>query len=160
MSQYFFYTCQSDGKDRIKSVKKFPRWSYKLIKEIEQVYDITDGELVLDYQIRSRKCKRVVILSDLNKIKKISTSTSTNEIKSKDEPKDEPMEQAIIRYAKQWDFRREIIKGSMRAQRRKMVHDGARVESIDSFIKGRDLGYRNDRIILDRNKYGSPIERD
>ena len=55
--------------------KKVPRWSYNLIKEIKQVYDITDGELMLDYQIRSRKCKRVVILNDLKKIKKTSTST-------------------------------------------------------------------------------------
>lgn len=55
----------------------------------------------MDHQLRSRKAKRVVIFTD-NKA-----------------TKDAEEEVALISYSQQSDFRRGIITGSMRAQRRK-----------------------------------------
>nr|QVX29557.1 hypothetical chloroplast RF1 [Harpalyce brasiliana] len=89
--------------------KEVPRWSYKLIDELEQL----GGENERDnYGIRSRKAKRVVIFT--NKAQKADTYTPT---RSRDKKK----ELALIRYSQQPDFRRDIIKGSIRAQRRKTL---------------------------------------
>nr|YP_010997394.1 hypothetical protein RF1 [Darlingtonia californica]UZS76920.1 hypothetical protein RF1 [Darlingtonia californica] len=94
---------------RIKEIiKKVPRWSYKLINELEQQEGESEEEVPVDYQIRSRKAKRVVILTNNRR------NTDTNN-------KDQTDEVALIRYSQQSDFRRDIIKGSMRAQRRKTV---------------------------------------
>nr|YP_010514197.1 hypothetical protein Ycf1 [Strongylodon macrobotrys]UXL85850.1 hypothetical protein Ycf1 [Strongylodon macrobotrys] len=91
--------------------KKVPRWSYKFIDELEQL----DGKIE-NFQIRSRKAKRVVILTNKYKIfKKSDTYNDTGDIKKKKN------ELALIRYYQQSDFRRDIIKGSIRAQRRKTV---------------------------------------
>lgn len=81
--------------------KKIPRRSYKLITEFEQ----QSGQYYsYDSQIRSRKSKRLVIFS-------------TNK-----GPRHHPRnEVALIRYSRKSDFRRGIIKGSIRAQRRKIV---------------------------------------
>lgn len=95
--------------------KKVPRWSYKLIDELEQQERDKEDHVVEDHEIRSRKAKRVVILTDTTK----NTDTNTNN-KDTDNP-DETDEVALIRYSQQSDFRRDIIKGSMRAQRRKTV---------------------------------------
>nr|YP_010131725.1 Ycf1 [Vitis labrusca x Vitis vinifera]QPZ94093.1 Ycf1 [Vitis labrusca x Vitis vinifera]UIX22577.1 hypothetical protein RF1 [Vitis labrusca x Vitis vinifera] len=118
---FFFDRVITDPKDQIirkKSIgikeisKKVPRWSYKLMKNEEE------GETLVVYQeIRSRKSKHVVIFTDnqqnadtytANANKDIDNSEQTNEV-------------ALIRYSQQSDFRRDIIKGSMRAQRRKIV---------------------------------------
>uniref|UniRef100_A0AAU7VF80 Protein TIC 214 n=1 Tax=Quercus brevicalyx TaxID=3228712 RepID=A0AAU7VF80_9ROSI len=97
--------------------KKVPRWSYKLIDELEQQERDKEDLVVEDHEIRSRKAKRVVILTDTTK--NTDTYTNTNN-KDTDNP-DETDEVALIRYSQQSDFRRDIIKGSMRAQRRKTV---------------------------------------
>nr|YP_009513449.1 photosystem I assembly protein Ycf1 [Androsace laxa]AVK40017.1 photosystem I assembly protein Ycf1 [Androsace laxa] len=93
--------------------KKVPRWSYKLINELEQQEGESEEEVPLDHEIRSRKGKRVVIFSDNEKTKDTTNKDTNNS--------DETDEVALIDYSQQSDFRRDIIKGSMRAQRRKTV---------------------------------------
>nr|ANY60424.1 photosystem I assembly protein Ycf1 [Maesa montana] len=93
--------------------KKVPRWSYKLINELEQQEGEGEEEVPIDHQIRSRKAKRVVIFTD-NRRNTDTTNKDTNN-------PDQTDEVALIRYSQQSDFRRDIIKGSMRAQRRKTV---------------------------------------
>ncbi|KAL5697196.1 Ycf1p [Ranunculus cassubicifolius] len=93
---------------RIKEIrKKVLRWSYKLIDDLEEEEE--EEEATEDRGIRSRKAKRVVIFTD-NETNKNNTSN-----------RDQVDEVALIRYSQQSDFRRDIIKGSMRAQRRKTV---------------------------------------
>nr|YP_010962692.1 hypothetical protein RF1 [Senna candolleana]WNI02232.1 hypothetical protein RF1 [Senna candolleana] len=98
---------------RIKeSGKKIPRWSYKLIDEVEYLEKM--GQIP-DYEIRSRKAKRIVIFTDDSE--NDDTYTDTKDTENSDE-KDEL---ALIDYSQQPDFRRDIIKGSRRAQRRKTI---------------------------------------
>nr|UYX60719.1 hypothetical chloroplast RF19 [Ormosia semicastrata] len=92
--------------------KKVPRWSYKLIDELEQLEGKNEAE---NYQIRSRKAKRVVIFT--NNSQNNDTYSDTRDADNTDKKK----ELALIRYSQQPDFRRDIIKGSIRAQRRKTV---------------------------------------
>nr|YP_009897948.1 Ycf1.2 [Lepidium echinatum]QKK44669.1 Ycf1.2 [Lepidium echinatum] len=82
--------------------KKVPRWSYKLISELEELEGENEEHVPMEPGIRSRKGKRVVIFTD-------------------NQNYDQNDEMALIRYSQQSDFRREIIKGSMRSQRRKTV---------------------------------------
>nr|AUF33696.1 Ycf1 [Fouquieria diguetii] len=93
--------------------KKVPRWSYKLINELEHQEGENEEEVPTEHQIRSRKAKRVVIFTDNQ------GNTDTNN-KDTNNP-DQTDEIALIRYSQQSDFRRDIIKGSMRNQRRKTV---------------------------------------
>ena len=65
--------------------------------------------------IRSRKAKRVVVFTDKEPHGEIYTNLKDNQ------NSDQNDEMALIRYSQQSDFRREIIKGSMRSQRRKTV---------------------------------------
>nr|YP_010698144.1 hypothetical protein RF1 [Brachychiton acerifolius]WCF77105.1 hypothetical protein RF1 [Brachychiton acerifolius] len=95
--------------------KKVPRWSYKLIKDLEHAHGETPEQLTGTPEIRSRKYKRLVILTN----NQANTKTSTN-TKDANDP-DRPHEVALIRYSQEPDFRRDIIKGSMRAQRRKTI---------------------------------------
>nr|YP_009749326.1 Ycf1 protein [Goodyera rosulacea]QII91413.1 Ycf1 protein [Goodyera rosulacea] len=101
---------------RIEEVsKKVSRWSYKLTDDLEEEKEENEEELVEeDNEIYSRRAKRVVIYND-NDIDSLS-STKNNE-----EDDDQTEEIALIRYSQQSDFRRNLIKGSMRAQRRKTV---------------------------------------
>nr|QQQ88249.1 hypothetical protein RF1 [Pouteria caimito] len=99
--------------------KKVPRWSYKLINQLEQHEIESEEKIPLDHQIRSRKARRIVIFSN----KRQNPDTNNKDI---DNNKDiynpnQIDEAALIRYSQQSDFRRNIIKGSMRAQRRKTV---------------------------------------
>nr|QKV45688.1 hypothetical chloroplast RF1 [Ribes roezlii] len=96
--------------------KKVPRWPYKLIDELEQQEKENEEEVATDHQIRSRKAKRVVIFTDKNENKQ-NTDTNTTDTKNPDQPE----EVALIRYSQQSDFRRDIIKGSIRVQRRKIA---------------------------------------
>nr|WLS54860.1 hypothetical chloroplast RF1 [Basella alba] len=96
--------------------KKVPHWSYKLIDELEQQERELEEGVPLDHQIRARKAKRVVIFTD-NKENKGSTYLDTKDTNKSDQID----EIALIRYSQQSDFRRDIIKGSMRVQRRKIV---------------------------------------
>nr|QKV45854.1 hypothetical chloroplast RF1 [Saniculiphyllum guangxiense] len=95
--------------------KKIPRWSYKLIDDLEQQEGENEEDVVEDHQIRSRKAKRVVIFTD-NRQNPDTYTTTTDTNNS-----DQADEVALIRYSQQSDFRRDIIKGSMRAQRRKIA---------------------------------------
>nr|YP_009662242.1 hypothetical chloroplast RF19 [Asimitellaria formosana]QCU47354.1 hypothetical chloroplast RF19 [Asimitellaria formosana] len=95
--------------------KKIPRWSYKLIDDLEQQERENEEDEVQDHQIRSRKAKRVVIFTDNQQ--NPDTYTTTTDTKNSDQAD----EVALIRYSQQSDFRRDIIKGSMRAQRRKLA---------------------------------------
>nr|YP_009514294.1 ycf1 protein [Helixanthera parasitica]AXB38541.1 ycf1 protein [Helixanthera parasitica] len=88
--------------DVVKGIrKKLSYWSYKLIDELEQQERVnTEDRLAEDHGIRSRKTKRVIIFTD--------KQTNTEDV-------------ALIHYSHQSDFRRDIIKGSRRTQRRKTV---------------------------------------
>nr|YP_010696549.1 Ycf1 protein [Pleurospermum longicarpum]WCF69414.1 Ycf1 protein [Pleurospermum longicarpum] len=83
--------------------KKVPRWSYKLITELEFLSGAAHEGLPLDYQIRSRKRDRVIIYRPTKRSRKASVKNWVS----------------IRDYSEESDFRREFIKGSMRAQRRK-----------------------------------------
>nr|YP_009772048.1 Ycf1 [Thermopsis alpina]QIT02916.1 Ycf1 [Thermopsis alpina] len=92
--------------------KKVPRWSYKLIDELQQLEGKNQAE---SYGIRSRKAKRVVIFTNNSQ-----NDDTYNDTRDADNT-DKKTELALIRYSQQPDFRRDIIKGSIRAQRRKIV---------------------------------------
>nr|YP_009642029.1 hypothetical chloroplast RF19 [Lilium candidum]QBZ77196.1 hypothetical chloroplast RF19 [Lilium candidum] len=97
--------------------KKISRWSYKLADDFfsEELEEEDEEESTEDHEIRSRKAKRVVIYTDNNQ--NTNSVTSINNTSNNNEAE----EVALIRYSQQSDFRRDIIKGSMRAQRRKTV---------------------------------------
>nr|UTM94501.1 Ycf1 protein [Phyllagathis sp. 821] len=97
---------------RLKEIsKKVKRWSSKLIDDLEQQEGENEETVAEDHEIRSRKAKRVVILNDNKENNDINKKSNNNP--------DERDEVALIRYSQQSDFRRDIVKGSMRAQRRK-----------------------------------------
>nr|YP_010953380.1 hypothetical protein RF1 [Chiloschista guangdongensis]WMQ76820.1 hypothetical protein RF1 [Chiloschista guangdongensis] len=93
--------------------KKVSRRLYKLIENLGEEEEENEEILEDEYSdIHSRKAKRMIIYYDNDQ------NTSNND------KKDDPMEEeevALIRYSQQSDFRRNLIKGSMRAQRRKTV---------------------------------------
>nr|YP_010888526.1 hypothetical chloroplast RF19 [Pedicularis oliveriana]YP_010888534.1 hypothetical chloroplast RF19 [Pedicularis oliveriana]WJJ68303.1 hypothetical chloroplast RF19 [Pedicularis oliveriana]WJJ68311.1 hypothetical chloroplast RF19 [Pedicularis oliveriana] len=100
---------------RIKEIsKKVLRWSYQLINELEQQLGEQQEDVPLDHEIRSRKGKNVVIFTvntedtDPNTDTNTFDQTDTNEV-------------SLTRYSQQSDFRRGIIKGSVRSQRRKII---------------------------------------
>nr|YP_009729052.1 hypothetical chloroplast RF1 [Hepatica asiatica]QBB89591.1 hypothetical chloroplast RF1 [Hepatica asiatica] len=138
-SKYLFDTIKTYSNDQkirkkttgIKINKKVPRWSYKLIDDLEKPEE--ENESTEDRGIRSRKAKRVVIFTD-NETNKNTSITSNH---------DQGDEVDLIRYSQQSDFRRDIIKGSMRAQRRKTVtwglfqttvHSPLFLDRIDNFF--------------------------
>nr|YP_010407710.1 hypothetical chloroplast RF1 [Allium triquetrum]URF20602.1 hypothetical chloroplast RF1 [Allium triquetrum] len=86
--------------------KKVSRWSYKLTDDLEEEEDEDEEESAEDPEIRLRKGKPVVIYTDNDQS---TNSSTTNDITSN------------TSYSQQSDFRRGIIKGSMRAQRRKTI---------------------------------------
>nr|YP_009942409.1 hypothetical chloroplast RF19 [Tropaeolum pentaphyllum]QOC71578.1 hypothetical chloroplast RF19 [Tropaeolum pentaphyllum] len=97
----------------IKEIRKIVlRWSYKLIDDFEQQEGGDEESVPIDHQIRSRKGKRMVIFTNNRANNDISTNTKIY---------DQRDEVTLIGYSQQSDFRRDIIKGSMRAQRRKTV---------------------------------------
>nr|YP_009732997.1 hypothetical chloroplast RF19 [Allium przewalskianum]QHU78293.1 hypothetical chloroplast RF19 [Allium przewalskianum] len=93
--------------------KKVSRWSYKLTDDLEEE---DEEESMEDPEIRSRKGKRIIIYTDNDQSTNSSATNNTTSNTS-----DEEDEVALIRYSQQSDFRRGIIKGSMRAQRRKTI---------------------------------------
>nr|YP_009899068.1 Ycf1.2 [Mostacillastrum orbignyanum]QKK45876.1 Ycf1.2 [Mostacillastrum orbignyanum] len=95
--------------------KKVPRWSYKLTSELEELEGETEENVPTEPGLRSRKAKRVVVFTDKEPHNEIYTNLKDNQ------NSDQKDEMALIRYSQQSDFRREIIKGSMRSQRRKTV---------------------------------------
>jgi hypothetical protein len=95
--------------------KQVPQWSYKLIDDLEQQEGENEENMAEDHEIRSRKAKRVVIFTDNQQNTDTYTYNNTKDTSNSDQAE----EVALIRYSQQSDFRRDIIKGSMRAQRRK-----------------------------------------
>nr|YP_009862102.1 Ycf1 [Viscum ovalifolium]QKV09927.1 Ycf1 [Viscum ovalifolium] len=101
---------------RVKRIrKKVPKRSYKLIDELEQQLGENENISEDHHEIRSRKAKRIVIFTD-----DYPKTYSYYNAKETADP-DQVDEVALIRYSQQSDFRREIIKGTMRTQRRKTV---------------------------------------
>nr|YP_010433270.1 Ycf1 protein [Centipeda minima]USW07165.1 Ycf1 protein [Centipeda minima] len=99
--------------------KKPPRWSYKLINELEQHFKkrrkeqgIMQG---LDHQLRTRKFKRITFLTRSRRSFKKSHFKNYNLYRKFNR------DSGFISYLEEPDFRRAVIKGSMRIQRRKMV---------------------------------------
>nr|YP_009121061.1 hypothetical chloroplast RF19 [Cardamine impatiens]AHN07228.1 hypothetical chloroplast RF19 [Cardamine impatiens] len=98
--------------------KKVPRWSYKLISELEELEGENEENVTMEPGIRSRKAKRVVVFTDKEPHNEVYTNLKDLKDNKNSDQNDE---MALIRYSHQSDFRREIIKGSMRSQRRKTV---------------------------------------
>nr|YP_010411278.1 hypothetical chloroplast RF1 [Psilopeganum sinense]UQJ72657.1 hypothetical chloroplast RF1 [Psilopeganum sinense] len=91
---------QKSRKNPIKEIsKRVPRWSYKLIDNVDQELGEYDENVRWEHAFRSRKAKRLVV----------SVDHQTKE------------DVTLPEYLEQSDFRRYIIKGSMRAQRRKTL---------------------------------------
>nr|YP_011001274.1 Ycf1 protein [Gamocarpha alpina]WPN86193.1 Ycf1 protein [Gamocarpha alpina]WVH38908.1 hypothetical chloroplast RF1 [Gamocarpha alpina] len=88
--------------------KKPPRWAYKLISESQHYSKYRDQIVVLEYHIRSRKAKRQNLLPDKKRRGDPDTYTIRTSL-------------SFLYYLEEPDFRRDLIKGSMRAQRRKTV---------------------------------------
>nr|YP_010536216.1 hypothetical chloroplast RF19 [Cryptochilus roseus]UYC28256.1 hypothetical chloroplast RF19 [Cryptochilus roseus] len=112
---------------RIEEVsKKVSRWSYKLNESLEEeeeeIEEILEED---DFEIHSRRAKRVIIYNDndqnTNSLSISSIQNTSNNEKNYDQTEEEEEEVSLIRYSQQSDFRRNLIKGSMRAQRRKTV---------------------------------------
>ncbi|KAF8044773.1 hypothetical protein N665_6908s0001 [Sinapis alba] len=95
--------------------KKVPRWSYKLTSDVEELEGETEENVPTEPGLRSRKAKRVVVFTEKEPDNEIYTNLKDNQ------NSDQNDEMALIRYSQQSDFRRELIKGSMRSQRRKTV---------------------------------------
>nr|QGW12811.1 hypothetical chloroplast RF1 [Eulophia flava] len=106
--------------------KKVSRWSYKLSENLGE--EENEEELEEEYYgINSRRAKRVIIFNDndqnTNSISSIYNLSSIQNTSNNDQNynQTEEGEVTLIRYSQQSDFRRNLIKGSMRAQRRKTV---------------------------------------
>nr|QFQ50292.1 hypothetical chloroplast RF1 [Phyllagathis suberalata] len=139
---------------RLKEIsKKVKRWSSKLIDDLEQQEGENEETVAEDHEIRSRKAKRVVILNDNKENNDINKKSNNNP--------DERDEVALIRYSQQSDFRRDIIKGSMRAQRRKTnigsffqanLHSPLFLERIDNPLLSFDISQIQKCIFKKRKK--------
>nr|YP_009581337.1 hypothetical chloroplast RF19 [Enemion raddeanum]QBK49402.1 hypothetical chloroplast RF19 [Enemion raddeanum] len=121
-SKYLFDAITTDFNDqtiRKKSIglneikKEVPTWSQLLVAELEEPEE--EDESVEDMGLTSRRAKRVVIFTENE------TNPNTNTIPDTNTNRDQEDEVALIRYAQKPDFGRDLIKGSMRAQRRKTV---------------------------------------
>nr|UYG48484.1 Ycf1 [Arabis takesimana]UYG48656.1 Ycf1 [Arabis takesimana] len=95
--------------------KNVPRWSYKLTSELEELEGENEENVPTEPGIRSRKAKSVVVFTDKEPHNGIFTNLKDNQ------NSDQKDEMALIRYSQHSDFRRDLIKGSMRSQRRKTV---------------------------------------
>nr|YP_010389391.1 hypothetical chloroplast RF1 [Harpullia cupanioides]UPQ44712.1 hypothetical chloroplast RF1 [Harpullia cupanioides] len=93
--------------------KKLPRWSYHLINGLRKKNK--KKKEIAAQGIRSRKFKRIVIFTP--KQPNSDTYTNTKYTKKPGQPK----KVILIDYLQQSDFRRGLMKSSMRAQRRKTV---------------------------------------
>nr|QFQ48780.1 hypothetical chloroplast RF1 [Phyllagathis dispar] len=144
---------------RLKEIsKKVKRWSSKLIDDLEQQEGENEETVAENHEIRSRKAKRVVILNDNKENNDINKKSNNNP--------DERDEVALIRYSQQSDFRRDIIKGSMRAQRRKTsigsffqanLHSPLFLERIDNPLLSFDTS-QIQKFILKKWKKATQLE--
>nr|QHN53666.1 hypothetical protein RF1 [Pipturus arborescens] len=107
---------------RLKEIKKkVPQWSYKLIDNVNLEQEGIENEEILKAYyspIRSRKSKRVVVFNYDHDLEDTNTSSNPQDPNNNDDETDDIY---LIRYSQQSDFRRDIITGSKRAQRRKTV---------------------------------------
>nr|YP_009269817.1 hypothetical chloroplast RF19 [Neottia camtschatea]ANT72723.1 hypothetical chloroplast RF19 [Neottia camtschatea] len=106
---------------RIKEVsKEVSRWSYKLTDELEE--EENEDELAdEDPYIYSRRAKRVIISNENDQNTNYISSIKNTINNDENDDQIEGGEVSLIEYSQQPDFRRNLIKGSMRAQRRKTV---------------------------------------
>nr|AKF01741.1 hypothetical chloroplast RF19 [Hydriastele microspadix] len=96
--------------------KKVSQWSYKLTNVLEELEEENEEKSMEDIEIRSRKAKRVIIYTDNENDTHFFTNNTSNS-----DQREDGEDVSLIRYSQQSDFRRDIIKGSMRTQRRKTV---------------------------------------
>nr|YP_010980111.1 hypothetical chloroplast RF1 [Cephalantheropsis halconensis]WOC84462.1 hypothetical chloroplast RF1 [Cephalantheropsis halconensis] len=103
--------------------KKVSRWSYKLTENLLEEEEEENEEALEeeDFAIHSRRARRVIISNDNDQNTDFFSIYSIQNISNTDKNDDQMEEVSLIRYSKQSDFRRNLIKGSMRAQRRKTV---------------------------------------
>nr|YP_009748769.1 Ycf1 protein [Calanthe aristulifera]QII90525.1 Ycf1 protein [Calanthe aristulifera] len=105
--------------------KKVSRWSYKLTENLLEEEEEENEEALEeeDFAIHSRRARRVIISNDNDQNTHFFSLSSIHNISNTDKNDDQMEEEevSLIRYSKQSDFRRNLIKGSMRAQRRKTV---------------------------------------
>nr|YP_010517740.1 hypothetical protein RF1 [Calanthe tricarinata]UXN48585.1 hypothetical protein RF1 [Calanthe tricarinata] len=105
--------------------KKVSRWSYKLTENLLEEEEEENEEALEeeDFAIHSRRARRVIISNDNDQNTNFFSISSIHNISNTDKNDDQMEEEevSLIRYSKQSDFRRNLIKGSMRAQRRKTV---------------------------------------
>nr|YP_009579796.1 hypothetical chloroplast RF1 [Holcoglossum nujiangense]QBK40346.1 hypothetical chloroplast RF1 [Holcoglossum nujiangense] len=102
--------------------KKVSRWSYKLTENLREEEEENEEDLEEEYyEIHSRRAKRVIIYNDNDQNTNSLSSIQNTSNNDKKDDQTEEEEVALIRYSQQSDFRRNLIKGSMRAQRRKTV---------------------------------------
>nr|YP_010187932.1 hypothetical chloroplast RF19 [Bulbophyllum reptans]QZJ45812.1 hypothetical chloroplast RF19 [Bulbophyllum reptans]QZN07870.1 hypothetical chloroplast RF19 [Calanthe griffithii] len=105
--------------------KKVSRWSYKLTENLLEEEEEENEETLEeeDFAIHSRRARRVIISNDNDQNTNFFSISSIHNISNTDKNDDQMEEEevSLIRYSKQSDFRRNLIKGSMRAQRRKTV---------------------------------------
>nr|YP_011028232.1 hypothetical protein RF1 [Epidendrum porpax]WNS59644.1 hypothetical protein RF1 [Epidendrum porpax] len=119
---------------RIKEIsKKVSRWSYKLTENLGELGEEEEGneeEFEEEYyEIHSRRTKPMIIYDDnyqntnslysIQDIDNIQNISNSNNDQNDDQTGEG--EVILINYLQQSDFRRNLIKGSMRAQRRKTV---------------------------------------
>nr|YP_010354021.1 hypothetical chloroplast RF19 [Calanthe reflexa]UOF76038.1 hypothetical chloroplast RF19 [Calanthe reflexa] len=105
--------------------KKVSRWSYKLTENLLEEEEEENEEALEeeDFAIHSRRARHVIISNDNDQNTNFFSISSIHNISNTDKNDDQMEEEevSLIRYSKQSDFRRNLIKGSMRAQRRKTV---------------------------------------
>nr|YP_010704783.1 hypothetical protein RF1 [Corydalis longicalcarata]YP_010704784.1 hypothetical protein RF1 [Corydalis longicalcarata]UZG91883.1 hypothetical protein RF1 [Corydalis longicalcarata]UZG91884.1 hypothetical protein RF1 [Corydalis longicalcarata] len=101
-----------DGLDLKEIGKTVPRWTYQLLDDSEEM-DLTEEDPTWS-QIISRTFKNVFILDWKDYYTKRGKAEEYDD-------EDNDTEDILIRYSKQSDFNRDLIKGSVRAQRRKTV---------------------------------------
>nr|YP_010471543.1 hypothetical protein RF1 [Gastrodia crispa]UVG40882.1 hypothetical protein RF1 [Gastrodia crispa] len=107
---------------RLNKIKKYiPIWSYKLKERLEEEEEDNEEEFEEEdiFDINSRKFKHIIIYKENNKdTNNILISNNTDKKDINEERIDEV---TLIHYSNKSDFSRNLIKGSMRAQRRKIV---------------------------------------
>nr|YP_010517577.1 hypothetical protein RF1 [Calanthe nipponica]UXN48422.1 hypothetical protein RF1 [Calanthe nipponica] len=153
--------------------KKVSRWSYKLTENLLEEEEEENEEALEeeDFAIHSRRARRVIISNDNDQNTNFFSISSIHNISNTDKNDDQMEEEevSLIRYSKQSDFRRNLIKGSMRAQRRKTViwnlfqvnvHSPLFLDRLDktSFFSFFDIDINEMKNIIFRNWMGREQE--
>nr|YP_010423615.1 hypothetical protein RF1 [Laportea grossa]USG97089.1 hypothetical protein RF1 [Laportea grossa] len=132
--------------------KNVPRWSHKLVDHLEQAEEQYENLELLGGRppVRSRKSKRVAVFNDDLEYNNTFNNDNNNpqDLNTDEEDTDDII---VIRYSQQSDFRRDIILGSIRAQRRKTVICKASEANIHSpfFLEQNDpsLSFQTSELI-------------